>query len=74
MLESILAEYKYSIADLENSQLMRRQENVKQIKTHLLARELELQQKLKEEVSRIVVNLKIDPQLAAIKDELISQV
>jgi len=43
MLEQVLAEYKYAVADIENNQQMRSQENVNQIKKHLLARELELQ-------------------------------
>ena len=61
MLEQVLAEYKYALADLENNQQMRSQENVVQIKRHLQQREAELGHKLKEEVSRITVNLKVDP-------------
>jgi len=38
------------------------------------AKETELKSKLDEETAKIFVNLKIDPQFVALKDELTSQV
>ena len=45
-----------------------------QVRTNLQSKEDELKAKLDEEVSRIFVNLKIDPQFVALRDELTGQV
>ena len=43
-------------------------------RANLQAREEELKVKFDEEVSKVLVNLKIDPQFVALREELISQV
>ena len=45
-----------------------------QVKNSLQAKEDNLKVKLEEEVTKIFVNLKIDPQFIALRDELTSQV
>lgn len=65
MLEQVLADYKYTVIDLSSNS---------QVQQSLTAKEDELKGKFDEEVSRILVNLKIDPQFVALRDELISQV
>ena len=75
MLEQVLAEYKYVMADLQGSNDgLRSLDNIKQAKTVLDRKELDQKQKLAKEINRIVVNLKIDPLFVALKDELTNQV
>ena len=45
-----------------------------QVKNSLQAKEDNLKVKLEEEVTKIFVNLKIDPQFIALREELTSQV
>lgn len=78
MLEQVLADYKYTVIDLSSNAQIQQvltdagSDSILQVRTNLQSKEDELKAKLDEEVSRIFVNLKIDPQFVALRDELTS--
>ena len=80
MLEQMLTDYKLAITELGSNDSVTRaltntgSESIAQQQSSLEAKETELKSKLDEETAKIFVNLKIDPQFVALKDELTSQV
>ena len=80
MVEQLLFDYKYKFIDLSNNQQVRQAlaesgaESILQQRDDLQAKEEQLKAKLEEEVASILVNLKVDPQFVALREELISQV
>ena len=76
----MLTDYKLAITELGSNDSVTRaltntgSESIAQQQTSLEAKETELKSKLDEEAAKIFVNLKIDPQFVALRDELTSQV